>query len=66
MSYNHIGSAVCDECHITQYAAAERFIEVYWARGNAHYCSQCWPRNREYYEGSTAWKRVGSFFASSD
>jgi hypothetical protein len=44
-------------------------IETYWASGNHHYCQECWPARRDYYEdesGREAWKRVGNYYAPND
>lgn len=55
----------CNGCGKTE----SNMIEVYWASGNSHYCQQCWPRHRNYYEdesGQQAWKRIGNYFAPTD
>jgi hypothetical protein len=53
---------ICDDCH-QGLPRAHDAIGVYWASGWKHYCSECWPRHRNYYQGESgqqAWKRVGN------
>jgi hypothetical protein len=62
MSFKYvIGRCVCDDC-----GRAERgMVETYWASGSRHYCTNCWPARRAYYEddeGRCAWKRVGNSY----
>jgi hypothetical protein len=59
------GTTVCNICG----KAEPAMIEVYWASGNRHFCEQCWPLQREYYEdqsGQRAWVRIGNYFAPRD
>jgi hypothetical protein len=68
MTYNHsIHMSICDDCH----QAKPNMIETYWAAAAdyRHYCKQCWPRYRDYYEGESgrqAWKRIGDRYVPID
>ena len=67
MSYDphHADTKICDGC----LEPKPIIIEVYWARGNRHYCQKCWPFRRDYYEsdeGRRTWKRTDSYYAPVD
>jgi hypothetical protein len=65
--YQHlIDMAVCDDCHKPTNST---MIEIYWASGNRHYCQECWPKYRDYYEdesGRDAWERQDNYYAPRD
>jgi hypothetical protein len=66
MSFKAIsGQTVCDGCT----RPGRDLIEIYWASGNQHYCSHCWPDHRDYCEdegGQRAWKRIGNYYAPNE
>jgi hypothetical protein len=64
MTYNLLIKMICNDCHKTE----RDMTVVYWASGDKHYCSECWPRHR-YYEdesGRQAWKRIGNRYDPID
>jgi hypothetical protein len=61
MSYTYTGLR-CDGC-----GEKDILITAEWAAGDRHYCEQCWPRYRNFYEdegGQQAWKRIGNRFGA--
>ena len=40
-------------------------ITTFWASGNHHYCSKCWPKHRDFYDdetGQQTWVRIGNYY----
>jgi hypothetical protein len=69
MSYGYPGTfgPFCDGCRKT--LRNERDVTVEWASGDRHYCEECWPHHRDYYEdesGRRAWRRVGNYYEPNE
>jgi hypothetical protein len=66
MSYSFVlATTICDACHKSE----RNMVEVHWAAGNRHYCQQCWPDRRDFYEndsGRRAWKRLGNRYVAAE
>ena len=66
MTHSHLtGLNICDRCH----QAKRDMIETWWAIGWKHYCDECWPHHRDYYEsesGRQAWRRVGNSYVPNE
>jgi hypothetical protein len=67
VTYNHaIQMKICDDCHRGN---RPNLIEIWRAGGGKHYCEECWPHHRNYYEdegGRQAWKRVGNRYTPTE
>jgi hypothetical protein len=65
MTYSSIiGMNVCDDCHKPQSQQRDT-MAIWWASGWRHYCEQCWPEHRDYYDsesGRRAWKQIGNCY----
>jgi hypothetical protein len=60
-----IGKAACNYCSKVK----RDMIAAYWADGDHHYCQECWPEARRFYEdeaGRQAWKRIGNYYTAVD
>jgi len=65
MTYNYaIHMTIYDECHEGN---KPNMIRICDTSGDRHYCQECWPNYRDYYEGGRkAWKRVGNYYVPND
>ena len=67
MTHNSfIGMNICDECHRPQGGKIDNTISTWSEGGYRHYCSECWPRYRDYYEDERAWKRIGNRYVPNE